>query len=126
VRRKPWWAAFGEETVNRTEYFIHHEDVRRAQPGWEPRELPPGLDAALWPRVRTLAKLALRRTPASVTVTAPGFGSVTAGRGGPEVDLLAAPSELLLFLSGRQAHAVVELAGPAAITDRMRAARYGV
>ena len=126
VRRKPWWAGLGEEAVNRTEYFIHHEDVRRAQPGWQPRELPAGLDAALWPRVRTIAKLALRRTPASVTVTAPGFGSVTAGRGGPEVDLLGAPSELLLFLSGRQGHAVVELAGPAALTDRMRAARYGV
>ena len=51
---------------------------------------------------------------------------MTAGRGGPEVDLLGAPSELLLFLSGRQGHAVVELAGPAALTDRMRAARYGV
>ena len=126
VRRRPFWAALGDEAVNRTEYFIHHEDVRRAQPGWQPRELPPGLDAALWPRVRTIAKLALRRTPASLTVTAPGFGSVTAGRGGPEVDLLGAPSELLLFLSGRQAHAMVELAGPAAVTDRMRAARYGV
>lgn len=126
VRRRPWWAALGEEAVNRTEYFIHHEDVRRAQPGWQPRELPPGLDRALWPRVRTVAKLALRRTPATVTVTAPGFGSVTAGRGGPSVDLLGAPSELLLFLSGRQAHAVVELAGPAQITDRMRGARYGV
>jgi uncharacterized protein (TIGR03085 family) len=126
VRRRPWWAALGEEAVNRTEYFIHLEDVRRAQPGWAPRELPAGLDAALWPRVRTLAKLVLRRTPASITVTAPGFGSVTAGRGGPGVDLHGAPSELLLFLSGRQAHAVVELTGAPGITDRMRTARYGV
>jgi uncharacterized protein (TIGR03085 family) len=126
VRRRPWWAVLGEEAVNRTEYFIHLEDIRRAQPGWAPRELPAGLDAALWPRVRTLSKLLLRRTPALITVTAPGFGSVSAGRGGPGVDLLGAPSELLLFLSGRQAHAVVELAGPSTITDRMRAARYGV
>jgi uncharacterized protein (TIGR03085 family) len=126
VRRRPWWAALGEEAVNRTEYFIHHEDVRRARPGWQPRELPAGLDAALWPRVRTTARLALRRTPAAVTVTAPGFGSVTAGRGGPGVDLLGPPSELLLFLTGRQAHALVELAGPAEITERMRGARYGV
>ena len=27
--------------VNRIEYFIHHEDVRRAQPGWQPRQLAP-------------------------------------------------------------------------------------
>src|SRR5215211_1709262 len=26
--------------VDTAEYAIHHEDVRRAQPGWAPRELP--------------------------------------------------------------------------------------
>src|SRR5262249_34737116 len=81
VRRRPWWAVLGEEAVNRTEYFIHHEDVRRAQPGWQPRELTPEFERALWQRVRTLARLVLRRTPAAVTVTAPGFGLVAAGRG---------------------------------------------
>src|SRR3954452_19754548 len=29
------------EALNGTEFAIHHEDVRRAQPGWEPRVLPP-------------------------------------------------------------------------------------
>src|SRR6476661_4751238 len=28
-----------DRAVNSLEYFVHHEDVRRAQPGWEPREL---------------------------------------------------------------------------------------
>jgi uncharacterized protein (TIGR03085 family) len=126
MRRRPWWAVLGEEAVNRTEYFVHHEDVRRAQPGWQPRELTREVEQALWSRVRTLARLVLRRTPATVTITAPGFGSVTAGRGGQGVDLLAPPSELLLFLSGRQAHALVDLAGPVEITERMRGARYGV
>ena len=27
--------------LNLNEYVVHHEDIRRAQPGWEPRELPP-------------------------------------------------------------------------------------
>ena len=126
VRRRPWWAALADEPVNRVEYFIHHEDVRRARDGWQPRELPEQLSAALWSRVRMLARLALRRTPAVVRVHAPGFGSVTAGKGGPEVELTGPPQELILFLSGRQAHARVDLTGPERVTARMRTARYGI
>jgi uncharacterized protein (TIGR03085 family) len=125
ARKAPWWG-LGDEAANRYEYFVHHEDVRRAQPGWAPRPLDPDFSAALWKGVRTRARLVLRKTPATVTVTAPGHGSLDAGRGGPQVDLLGPPAELLLFLSGRQDHARVELAGPTEITDRMRGSRYGV
>src|SRR5215213_4456408 len=31
---------FADRLLNGLEFFIHHEDVRRAQPGWEPRALP--------------------------------------------------------------------------------------
>jgi uncharacterized protein (TIGR03085 family) len=126
VRRRPWWAAIGDEAANRVEYFVHHEDVRRAQPDWQPRALTPEFAAALWSRIRTMARLVLRRTPARITVTAPGHGSVTAGRGGTGVDIVGDPGELILFLTGRQEQAIVELSGPAPITDRMRTARYGV
>ena len=126
LRRRPWWAVFGEELANRAEYFIHHEDVRRAQVGWRPRDLPGAQAAALWGRVPAQARLVLRKVPAEVTVTAPGLGSVTAGRGGPPVTLAGEPGELLLFLSGRQDHTRVELTGPETITGRMRHSRYGV
>jgi len=126
VRRRPWWAALGDEAVNRVEYFIHHEDVRRAQADWQPRELPHDIEAALWSRIPAMARLVLRRTPAAVTVSAPGHGSVTAGRGGRSVRLSGPPSELLLFLSGRQEHARVDLTGPDEVVARMRRARYGI
>jgi uncharacterized protein (TIGR03085 family) len=125
VRHRPWWGALGDEAVNRVEYFVHLEDIRRAQPGWQPRTLSPEFAAALWSRIGLAARLALRKTPATITITAPGHGTVTSGRGGPGVDILGPPAELVLFLSGRQSHAQVELAGPAEITDRMRTARYG-
>jgi uncharacterized protein (TIGR03085 family) len=32
-----------DEKANTVEYFVHYEDVRRAQPGWEPRDVAPGL-----------------------------------------------------------------------------------
>lgn len=130
VRKRPWWGALLDEAFNRTEYFVHHEDVRRAQEGWQPRELGREFSEALWSRVQALARLVLRRTPATVTLTAPGFGIAVAGRGGatPDVtvDLVGQPQELLLFLMGRQEHALVDLTGPENVTSRMRRARYGV
>lgn len=130
VRHRPWWSPISnpllDEVVNRTEFFIHHEDIRRAQEGWRPRQLSPEVSAALWERVRPIARLALRRTPASVTVEAPGHGTASVGRGGPDVRLRGEPQELLLFLSGRQAHAIVDLTGPEQITARMRRARLGI
>jgi uncharacterized protein (TIGR03085 family) len=127
ARRRPNWA-FGslDEAANLAEYFVHHEDVRRAQPQWQPRELSPELNAALWSRIRLPARLSLRRIPAVVTVTSPGFGSVITGRGGPAVELTGPPGELLLFLMGRQAHARVELTGPDEIVNSLRTARLGV
>ena len=37
-----------DRAMNTVEFFIHVEDVRRAQPGWEPRPLAPSLADALW------------------------------------------------------------------------------
>jgi uncharacterized protein (TIGR03085 family) len=125
-RRPPLFVGPFDELANRTEYYVHHEDIRRAQPGWAPRSLAAGQSAALWSSVRSRSRLVLRRTPARVDVSAPGHGSLTAGRGGPAVSLTGEPQELLLFLFGRQAHALVSLDGPAAVVDRMRGARYGI
>ena len=108
------------------EFFIHHEDVRRAQPGWQPRALTAEDEAALWSRVRRVAQLALRRFRASVLLKAPGYGEVRAGAGGPPVRLIAAPGELALFLSGRQRAARVQVDGPPALIQKLRTARLGV
>jgi uncharacterized protein (TIGR03085 family) len=130
VRRRPWWSPVSnpllDEVTNATEFFVHHEDVRRAQPGWQPRTLPAEQEAALWKRVRGLARLVLRKTPAKIILVAPRHGEATAGKGGPEVRLSGSPGELLLFLMGRQDHARIDLTGPPEITDRMRHARYGI
>src|ERR1700722_17051024 len=37
--------------MNTVEFFIHVEDVRRAQEAWEPRPISPELADALWARV---------------------------------------------------------------------------
>lgn len=130
LRQPPAWSPLRlpplDRAVNTMEMFIHHEDVRRGQPGWTPRSLSPGLARALWARARTLAWLRLRRFPAGLIVEAPGHGQVSTGRGGERVDLRGDPGELLLFLSGRQAATRVELSGPSALVDRLRQTRLGI
>src|SRR5271155_177692 len=39
-----------DQGLNTGEYFVHHEDLRRAQPGWEPRPLSPEDETTLWGR----------------------------------------------------------------------------
>lgn len=123
----PWspmrWA---DEAVNGMEYFIHHEDIRRAQPGWEPRDLPADLDAELWKRVASGAKLAVRRAPVGVVLERPDGTSVVARSGEPSVAVVGAPSEIALFTSGRQSAARVEMRGDEEAVERLRQARLGV
>lgn len=130
VRQPPWWSPVSnpltDETANLLEFFIHHEDVRRATPGWRPRQLPTDQQRAIWRRVPSLARLALRRFPGSVLVQAPDFGEANAGRVGDRLRVVGPPGELALLLFGRQRVARVQLDGPAALVERLRAARLGI
>src|SRR5688500_48871 len=53
-----------EVVANTLEYFVHHEDLRRAQSDWQPRELDPADEDAIWRAVR----LGGRTLARSVTV----------------------------------------------------------
>ncbi len=63
--------------MNTVEFFIHVEDVRRAQPQWEPRPLSDELADALWARVGPggMAK----KVPATIVITSPGRPEKVAG-----------------------------------------------
>jgi len=103
-----------ERFANTSEYTVHHEDVRRAQPGWAPRVLPRKVQDALWQAVRARATFAFRSTDAGVVLTrsdAPR-SSVVASKGEPVATVSGEPLELLLYTFGRRDHAVVEITGP--------------
>ena len=65
--------------MNTVEFFIHVEDVRRAQDGWAPRSISPELADALWDRVGPggMAK----RVPATIVITSPGRADKEGGTG---------------------------------------------
>lgn len=92
-----------DRLVNTIEFVVHHEDVRRAQPSWEPREPEPERDAAIWTGVVRAAKLVLRRSPVGLVLRRPDGVEVVPRRGPNTVLITGEPGELLLFAFGRDA-----------------------
>ncbi|MEW9553304.1 TIGR03085 family metal-binding protein [Nonomuraea sp. NPDC050783] len=109
------------------EFFVHHEDVRRAA-GRGPRTHEPAMDEALWRNVglapwflaRRLRGAGLELRWAGTTRT------VRARRGEPVARVTGPPGELLLFLFGRGDAARVEVSGPAAAVEALRGAHLGM
>jgi uncharacterized protein (TIGR03085 family) len=116
-----------DSAVNTLEMFVHHEDVRRAQPSWEPRELDPEFERLIWKRVSAGARLMLRKAPVGVVLHRLGGGVVLGGpKGRSRVEVTGRAAELLMFCFGRQRHARVELTGDPAAVEALREAPLGV
>jgi uncharacterized protein (TIGR03085 family) len=109
--------------MNTVEYFIHVEDLRRGQAGWEPRAISPALADALWARVGPggMAK----KVPATIVLSSPGRDDKQAGSG-PLVTLTGDPGEHIMFGAGRQQAARLEITGDATLAAQLRAASLGV
>jgi uncharacterized protein (TIGR03085 family) len=101
-----------DKRLNLLEYFVHHEDVRRAAPGWSPRAMPDWAEDKLWRGVSVAAKMTMRRSPVGVRLErSDGAETVDAVSGDPRVTLRGRPSELSLYAFGRESVADVEIVG---------------
>lgn len=111
----PMWSPVKlfEEQANGVEFFIHHEDVRRAQPEWQPRMLSRPVDEELWLRAKRLAKFSLRKERDAVDLVRADTGERHHARdaavGGASRTVTGTSSELLMYLFGRRDHALVEV-----------------
>jgi uncharacterized protein (TIGR03085 family) len=107
-----------DEAVNTVEYFVHHEDVRRAQRDWEPRDIPAALSDALWGRLKS-SRLFMRKAPVGVELArdagedASGAGPyrVTVKNARPTVTVIGTPAELTMWVMGRTSAAGVKFDG---------------
>jgi uncharacterized protein (TIGR03085 family) len=134
----PRFSLFGipgvDAKANFTEYLVHHEDVRRARPNWEPRELDDGLTDAIWGAL-SQARLMLRKVPVGIEFArddtrerADGKRAVRMTVRGrtPVVTVIGAPAELLMWTFGRTGAAQVTLEGAEADVAALRQARWGI
>lgn len=113
-----------DEVVNGAELFIHHEDVRRGEPGWEPRAADANRDEELWALVSRTGRLLYRRSPVGVAVRRPTGAQAVIRTGRGLVTVEGEPGEILLHASGRAA-ARVELHGEPADVAALTASARG-
>jgi uncharacterized protein (TIGR03085 family) len=103
--------------LNLAEHFVHAEDVLRARPGWEPRDLPARRQDALWSFLTTMGRVVFRASPGPVVLRTPDgrthpVGPRPGAGAGPAVEVIGEPAEILLYGFGRQDHSRVQLEGP--------------
>jgi uncharacterized protein (TIGR03085 family) len=114
-----------DSVANLGEMFIHHEDVRRAVDGWQPRVLDESTVAALGRQLGLLSRMTLAKLPAQVVLqTTEGRKIARVGRG-DAVTVTGEPQELVLFVAGRDA-ARIEFDGDPQTVAAVRAARRGL
>jgi uncharacterized protein (TIGR03085 family) len=114
-----------DPVANLGEMFIHHEDVRRAQTDWEPRQLDPALVKALGRGLPLMARLTLGKAPARVSLRTPDGKTVATVGSGPELTVTGEVGELTLFISGRDT-VRLDFDGDAALVEAVRVARRGL
>ncbi|MFF7232044.1 uncharacterized protein (TIGR03085 family) [Streptomyces sp. 2333.5] len=115
-----------DEASNTVEFYVHTEDVRRAQPDWSARELDPVFADALWSRLERMARVLGRKSPVGLVLRRPDGRTAVAHRGTPVVTVVGEPGELTMFAFGRQEAADVALDGDKEAIDRLLAAKLGV
>ncbi len=104
------WAPI-DALVNTLEFFVHHEDVLRANPEVPIRDLPEDLTKALWSAVSRFSRLTLSRSPVGIVLRSEGWGELQVCSAEPRVILSGSPGELALYLCGRREAAKVSVEG---------------
>ncbi|MFI1795921.1 TIGR03085 family metal-binding protein [Streptomyces sp. NPDC020379] len=125
-RMSPYALKQVDEAANTVEFFVHTEDVRRAQPEWTPREPDPVFADALWARLERVARMLGRKSPVGLVLRRPDGRTAVAHRGTPVVTVTGEPGELTLFAFGRQAAARVELDGDENAVAKLQQASLGL
>ena len=127
----PFYSPFGygqlDAMLNTVEFFVHHEDIRRAQDAWEPRELSQSEQDLLWKLIRGFGKGLVRSARVGVSLER----TDTAERAvlkdaAATVVVHGLPSELVMFVYGRQQQALVELSGSDADVAALTGADLGI
>jgi len=116
-----------DERANTVEYFVHYEDVRRARPGWEPRDVDPGLSEELWRHLK-MTRFLLRKAPVGVELARDSGGEggpyrVTVKNATPVVTVIGSPAELTMWAAGRTSAANVRFDGTDAAIAELTAWR---
>lgn len=113
--------------ANALEYVVHHEDLRRAQPEWQPRDLDPADLDEVWSALRRGGSFLGRGLPVPTVLRRSGTDQTAVVRKGEQpVTITGDVVELLLFLFGRDTARGLAFDGSDQAVAAVRAAGRGV
>ncbi len=125
-RLSPFTVKQIDEVANGVEFFVHAEDVRRAQPDWARRTVDPVFSEVLWRRLERGARVLGRRCPVGLVLRLPDGRTAVAHRGTPVVTVTGEAAELTMFVFGRQSVADVRTEGDPDAVARVTTLRLGL
>ncbi|CAB4778669.1 MAG: TIGR03085 family protein [Actinobacteria bacterium] len=111
--------------ANTIEFFVHVEDLRRAQPAWQERDLAPEFQAELWDKIKGFAPRLMKSSPVAIVLATPDGKRFQACQGPQTVTITGQPAELTLFAYGRSA-VHVEFSGPDDAITAVQSCSFGI
>lgn len=128
----PRWSAMAvpaiDEAANRMEFFVHHEDVLRANPDAPHRALDTELAKAVWSGLTRSAGLLYRRAPVGVILVADGVGRQVVRRpsGSGSAVVRGPVADIVMYSYGRTGAVSVKVTGPQAAVAALTAAQLSI
>jgi uncharacterized protein (TIGR03085 family) len=115
-----------DATFNTFEFFVHHEDIRRAQHGWRRRNLPDEFVETLWQTLKAQGTALVRSAGVPVVVRRTDTDETTTLMPGQDpVELRGPVTEVIFYLFGRDQVRGVSFGGPEEKVARLRRAELG-
>jgi len=102
----PWALPVLGDKANLGEFYVHHEDIRRGQPDWQPREDDGKRDDALWKLLKLMGRVLYRRSPVGVVLRSANRPDIVANKDASGVVVVGLPGEIVLHGFGRSADKV--------------------
>ena len=116
-----------EKLFNTVEFFVHHEDLRRAQDGWEPRELDQADRDELWKTVKGYGGRLVKDAGVPVVARRTDTGKTATLRKGADPAVVAGPpAEVVYFLFGREETSGLAFEGPEDAVAALRSTKREV
>jgi uncharacterized protein (TIGR03085 family) len=118
-----------DQLLNSLEYFVHHEDIRRATPGWEPRELTDRERRILFKGAATAGKRFVKSVGVPVEmhwIDGERDRTAVLADGDDPVVLTGDPAELTMFLFGRHEVTGLKFEGPQTSIEALKSGDLGI
>jgi uncharacterized protein (TIGR03085 family) len=117
-----------ERFAQTLEYFVHHEDIRRAQPGWAPRDLPAEDVDELWSLLSRSGAMLGRSLPVPVRLARSDQPSTSVAfkKGDDPVVVTGPVSELVMWVFGRDEVRDLTYEGPDDAVARLQSSERSV